>query len=106
MKQSAGIIPYRIIKNVREVFLVHMGGPFWKNKEEGAWSIAKGEINESENPLEAAKREFYEETGINIIGQFIPLKPIFQKSGKKIFAWSIEFDIEPAKIKSNFFKLE
>jgi predicted NUDIX family NTP pyrophosphohydrolase len=106
MKKSAGILPYRKRNNVLEVFLVHMGGPFWKNKVKGAWTIVKGEIDEGEDPFDAAKREFYEETGIKITGTFIPLNSIKQKGGKEIYSWAIEYDIDPSKIKSNFFKLE
>ncbi len=66
---------YRIYKNALEVFFVHPGGPFWKNKDEKAWSIPKGEFDENENPLQAAIREFFEETGIAVSGEFIELIP-------------------------------
>ena len=75
-RQSAGILLYRKIFTEPEVFIVHPGGPFWKNKDEGAWSIPKGEFDENENSLDAAKREFFEETGIHISGEFIELQPI------------------------------
>jgi predicted NUDIX family NTP pyrophosphohydrolase len=105
MKKSAGILLYRDHKEV-EVFLVHPGGPFWKNKDEGAWSIPKGEYNEEEDPLEAAKREFKEETGIDIDGDFIELGPIKQKGGKIVLAWALEKDITPDTITSNTFPME
>jgi predicted NUDIX family NTP pyrophosphohydrolase len=105
-KQSAGVLLYRKLNNVLQVFLVHPGGPFWKNKDDGAWSIPKGEYESDEDPLAAAKREFYEETGQYIDGEFIALKPIKQKSGKIVLAWLIEGDIDAANIRSNLFELE
>lgn len=104
-KQSAGILVYRI-REYLEILLVHPGGPFWKNKDEGAWTIPKGLLEENEGFLETAKREFEEETGISISGNFIPLEPIKQKSGKIVHAWAIEHDIDTKIIKSNFFELE
>jgi len=89
-----------------EVFLVHPGGPYWAKKDEGAWSIPKGEFDENEEPLAAAKREFREETGIQISGKFIQLNPVKQKSGKLVYAWAVEGDIDPEKIKSNSFEIE
>ena len=106
MKKSAGILVYRIINSSLQVFLVHPGGPFWKNKDAGAWSIPKGELMDDEDPLDAAKREFTEETGLECNGDFIELNPIKQKSGKLVFAWAIEKAIDPAMVKSNIFKLE
>ena len=79
-KKSAGILLFRKSNKDLEVFLVHPGGPFWINKDVGSWSIPKGEFEDGESPLEAAKREFEEETGINISGEFIELSPIKQKS--------------------------
>ena len=105
-RKSAGILLYRIKKPHLEVFLVHPGGPFWAKKEEGAWSIPKGEFEDNEDALNAAKREFEEETGIAISGEFIPLQPVKQKSGKLVYAWAIEGDIDPATIKSNEFEME
>lgn len=78
-----------------QVFLVHPGGPFWKNKDLGAWSIPKGEFTSEENALHAAIREFKEETGNNISGKFIELTPVKLKSGKKIYAWAVEGDLNP-----------
>jgi predicted NUDIX family NTP pyrophosphohydrolase len=104
-KQSAGLLLYRY-KNILEVFLVHPGGPLWKNKDETAWSIPKGEFDENEEPLQAAIREFLEETGIPVLGKFIELKPVIQKGGKKVFAWALEKDIDTATIQSNHFEME
>ena len=88
------------------MFLVHPGGPFWKNKDDGAWTVPKGEYEDNEDPLTAAKREFYEETGHNIDGDFIELKSVKLKSGKIVQAWAVEGDIDPANIKSNLFEVE
>ena len=106
MKKSAGILLYRLKGKSTEFFLVHPGGPFWKNKDAGAWSIPKGEFTDEEDPLEAAKREFEEETGIQCTGKFIALNPVKQKSGKLVFAWAQAKDIDLSQIKSNTFKLE
>jgi predicted NUDIX family NTP pyrophosphohydrolase len=106
MKTSAGILLYRFHDKELEVFLVHPGGPFWKNKDEGAWSVPKGEFAEDEDPLKAAQREFEEETGIPVSGNFIPLTPVKLKSGKLVKTWALEKDIDPAAIKSNTFSLE
>ena len=107
-KISAGILPYRFRDNTLEVFLVHMGGPFWAKKDLGAWSIAKGELDGPEDPLDAAKREFKEETGFALDEglQFIALDPLKQSTGKVIRAYVTEADFDPGKISSNFFSLE
>src|SRR5215216_3784299 len=105
-KHSAGVLLYRKLNNELQVFLVHPGGPFWKNKDEGAWSVPKGEYEESEDPLEAAKREFYEETGHYIDGRFTALAPVRLKSGKIIHAWAVEGDVDHHQIKSNLFEME
>jgi predicted NUDIX family NTP pyrophosphohydrolase len=105
-KHSAGVLLYRKLNNMMQVFLVHPGGPFWKNKDDGSWSVPKGEYEDDEDPLDAAKREFYEETGSYIDGRFIKLSPIKQKSGKIVQAWAVEGDIDPQNIKSNFFEME
>lgn len=105
-KISAGILLYRKENNHPEVLLVHPGGPFWKNKDEGSWTIPKGETNEGEELLPAAIREFQEETGILLSGDFIELKPVKQKSGKFVYAWALEGDIDADKIKSNNFEIE
>ena len=88
MRKSAGILLYKQDKKQLEVFLVHPGGPFWKGKESGAWSIPKGEFAENEEPLAAAQREFLEETGKEVGGNFLELSPVRQKAGKTIYALS------------------
>jgi len=106
MKQSAGILLYKTEHNRLMVMLAHPGGPFWKNKDKGAWSIPKGELNEEEDPLIAAKREFFEETGFEITGNCIPLTPIKQKGGKQVYAWAVEQDLDTTALKSNTFEME
>ena len=101
-KQSAGLLLYRTKNGGLELFLVHPGGPFWKNKDIGAWTIPKGEFV-GEPPLEAAKRELKEETGFTVTGPFIELTPIKQKGGKWVYAWAVEADVDPEKLKSNTF---
>ena len=103
-KQSAGLLLYRTTNGYLEVFLVHPGGPFWKNKDEGAWSIPKGEFG-LEPPLEAAKRELEEETGFSVSGPFIELPPVKQKGGKWVYAWAAEANVDPSKLKSNTFTM-
>ena len=105
-KLSAGLLLYRKNQSKTEVFLVHPGGPYWKSKDEGVWSIPKGEFNEDEDPLDAAKREFFEETGTIISGEFFELQSVKLKSGKKVFAWIIEKNIEAENIVSNNFEME
>jgi len=105
-KQSAGILLYRKADNQLQVFLVHPGGPFFKNKDDGAWSIPKGEFLDDEDALAAAKREFEEETGQVIAGDFKKLSPIKIKSGKIIHAWAVEGDIDHEIIVSNLFEME
>ena len=102
-KVSAGLLPYRRSNDALEVFLVHPGGPFWANKDEGAWSIAKGEFGPDEDPLAAARREFTEETGFVADGAFVPLRPLKQPSGKVVHAWAVEMDCDPARLTSNTF---
>ncbi len=105
-KKSAGILLYRFRKEILEVLLVHPGGPFWAGKDLHAWTIPKGELEEHEDAFEAAKREIAEETGITVSGKFIALTPVIQKSGKTVFAWALEKDIDPSTIKSNSFNIE
>ena len=105
-KKSAGLILYRYRNLQLEVFLVHPGGPFWAKKDEGAWSIPKGEYGDEEDPLTAARREFKEETGCEAIGQFITLSPIKQPGGKIISAWAVEGDCRADIINSNTFTME
>ena len=105
-KKTAGILLYRIRDAGLEVFLVHPGGPFWMRKDDGAWSISKGEMEEGEDPLNAAKREFHEETGFSAEGNFIPLTPLKQRGGKLVYAWALEGDCDAESIKSNTFSME
>ena len=106
MKTSAGILMYRHAGDELEVFLVHPGGPFWAKKEAGSWSIPKGEYTSDEEPLAAARREFKEETGFDVEGDFIPLAAIKQKGGKIVSAWAIEGSIDADAIQSNMFSME
>lgn len=103
---SAGLLLYRRRRGVLEVFLVHPGGPFWAGKDAGAWSIPKGEFSPGEDPLAAARREFGEETGFTAAGEFLPLTPLKQPSGKLIQAWAVAGDCDPGAIRSNTFTLE
>ena len=105
-KVSAGLVMYRQRDGQLEFLLAHPGGSFWKNKDTAAWTIPKGAINPEEEPLAAAKREFQEETGFEPGGEFIPLQPIKQRSGKIVHAWGFSGDCDPAKIKSNTFQME
>ncbi len=105
-KQSAGIVLYRFQNGLLQIFLVHPGGPFWKNKDAGAWSIPKGEFTGGETALHAAKREFKEETGIAVTGSFRELAPVKMQSGKVVYAWALEMDIDATSIKSNTFEME
>lgn len=106
MRTSAGILLYRKNNNHVEFFLVHPGGPFWKGKDKGAWSIPKGEFSVDEDPLTVARREFNEETGQIVDGNFIELKPIQQKGGKMVYAWAVEGEADAENIVSNTFKQE
>jgi predicted NUDIX family NTP pyrophosphohydrolase len=105
-KETAGILLYRVRQGAFEVFLVHPGGPFWMKKDDGAWSIPKGEIEEGEDHLHAAKREFHEETGFSLDGNFIALAPLKQRGGKIVHAWAVEGDVDARSIKSNLFTME
>jgi len=103
---SAGLLPYRWRDGALEVFLVHPGGPFWAHKDDGAWSIAKGELAPHEAPLAAGRREFEEETGLAVAGDVIALTPIRQAGGKLVHAFAIEADLDPAAVRSNRFSME
>ncbi len=103
---SAGILLYRTRKGTLEIFLVHPGGPYWRNKDVGAWSIPKGSLEEGDDELTAAKREFQEETGSPIDGDFVELTPLKQPSGKIVHAWAVEGDIDAASVRSNTFPME
>jgi predicted NUDIX family NTP pyrophosphohydrolase len=105
-KTSAGILLYRTSDDGLEVFLVHPGGPYWEKKDDGAWSVPKGEFEAGEDPSEAAKREFREETGSDITGEFIELSPLKQPSGKIVYVWAVEGNIDATSIKSNMFTME
>lgn len=106
MKQSAGILLFRVIADEPEVLLVHPGGPFFAKKNEGFWTIPKGEGLPSEDLLETAVREFEEETGSRISGEFVPLNTVTQKGGKKVFCWALEGDLDLATFVSNTFEME
>ena len=105
-KESAGIVLYRYRDSRLEIFLVHPGGPFWRNKDSGAWSIPKGEFDKGEDPLQAARREFHEETGSAVAGSFLALRPVRQAGGKVVHAWAVEGECEAESIKSNSFTME
>jgi predicted NUDIX family NTP pyrophosphohydrolase len=105
-KLSAGLLMYREREGELEFLLAHPGGPFWKKRDAGAWTIPKGEILPDENLLAAAQREFEEELGVKPQGNFIELKPVIQKGGKTVRAWAFEGDCDPASIRSNTFQLE
>jgi predicted NUDIX family NTP pyrophosphohydrolase len=105
-KRSAGILLFRRTGDSPELFLVHPGGPFWAKKDDGAWSIPKGLYEPGEDALDAARREFHEETGIAIEGHFLALGEFKQPSGKQITAWGLEGDCDATSIRSNFFSME
>lgn len=105
-KRSAGLLMYRRSGGELEVFLVHPGGPFWAAKDAGAWTVPKGEYLDGEEPLDAAKREFAEETGFAANGDFIDLGTVRQTSGKIVNAWAFEGDCDPGKLVSNFCEIE
>jgi predicted NUDIX family NTP pyrophosphohydrolase len=104
-KHSAGLLLYRRSDGV-EVFLVHPGGPYWARKDEGAWSIPKGELDPGEDPLAAALRELREETGFVVDGPYLPLPPVRQAGGKLVIAFAAEADADPAALRSTTFALE
>lgn len=106
MKLSAGLLLFRKKDHELEFFLVHPGGPFYAKKDVGVWSIPKGELNDNEDPLDAAIREFEEEVGTKIKGEFMELNPIIQKGGKKVLCWAVEGNIDPATVQSNTFEME
>jgi predicted NUDIX family NTP pyrophosphohydrolase len=105
-QKSAGILLYRLTGGAPELFLVHPGGPFWANKDDGAWSIPKGLYEDGEDPFAAARREFQEETGIALAGTFAALGDFRQPSGKIISAWAVEGDCAADAIASNLFTME
>jgi predicted NUDIX family NTP pyrophosphohydrolase len=103
---SAGLLLFRRSRGALEVFIAHPGGPFWRDRDVGAWTIPKGIVESGENLLDAAQREFFEETSIRPVGPFIPLGSIRQKAGKTIHAWGWEGDADPAAIVSNTMRTE
>jgi predicted NUDIX family NTP pyrophosphohydrolase len=104
--RSAGILLFRCREGQVQVLLVHPGGPFWAKKDEGAWSIPKGLFEDGEDPLAAARREFAEETGVEIDGAFIELGELRQPSRKVVHAFALDHDLDPAVVVSNTFELE
>jgi predicted NUDIX family NTP pyrophosphohydrolase len=107
LKKSAGLLMFRRLPEEQlQVLLVHPGGPFWVKKDLGAWTVPKGEYDDSENALEAAKREFAEETGFPVSGPFLPLGSLKQPSGKTVSVWAFESDCDPAALVSNEFEME
>jgi predicted NUDIX family NTP pyrophosphohydrolase len=105
-KQSAGILMYRFREHTLELFLVHPGGPFWAKKDLGAWSIPKGEYEAGEDALEVAKREFAEETGQQVTGDFRELEMVRQPGGKKVRGWAVAGECDADSITSNTFNIE
>lgn len=105
MKQSAGILLYQMIHQQLNVLLVHPGGPFWSKKDQGSWTIPKGELAEGEDALQAAQREFEEETGQIVTGTFTTLTPIKQKGGKLVHAWAVKGHFDVTQLKSNLFEM-
>jgi predicted NUDIX family NTP pyrophosphohydrolase len=106
MKKSFGILMYRVSGPEPEFLLVHPGGPFFRNKDAGVWSVPKGEGDGDEDPLATALREFEEETGYLPEGDFIALDPVLQKGGKQVFCWAVEGDFDGNNLKSNTFPME
>jgi predicted NUDIX family NTP pyrophosphohydrolase len=107
-KTSAGLLPYRVRDGRVEVLIAHMGGPFWARRDEGAWSIIKGEYDDGhEDAYAAARREFEEETGTAPPdGEPLALGEVQQRSGKRVTAWGVEADLEPSAFRSNTFAIE
>jgi len=105
-KRSAGLLMFRRNGGELQVFLVHPGGPFWAGKDAGSWTVPKGEYVDGEEPLDAARREFTEETGFVAEGEFIDIGNVRQTSGKIVNAWAFEGDCDPRKLKSNFCEIE
>jgi predicted NUDIX family NTP pyrophosphohydrolase len=104
--RSAGLLPFRRTARGLEVLLVHPGGPFWARRDEGAWSLAKGELEPGEEPLAAAVREVEEETGFRLEGPYLPLGEVVQRGGKRVVAWAVEGELDPAALRSQPFSLE
>jgi predicted NUDIX family NTP pyrophosphohydrolase len=105
-EKSAGVLVYRRRGPQPEFLLAHPGGPFWRNRDEGSWSVPKGAINDGEENLAAAKREFEEEVGQSVDGDFVELAPRKQKSGKLVYCWMVEADLDLASFRSIAFEME
>ena len=105
-KQSAGLLLFRRRAGAIEVLLVHPGGPFWARKDDGAWTVPKGEVDENEDVLAAARREVEEETGARPPGPFIALEPLHQSGGKVVHVWAVESEFDPSSLRSNLFEME
>jgi predicted NUDIX family NTP pyrophosphohydrolase len=105
-KTSAGLLMFRETADGLELFLVHPGGPFFRNRDDGAWTIPKGLIEPGEAPLDAAQREFFEETGLRPTGPYLPLAAVKQKGGKTVVAWAFRGDCDPYKVRANTFSIE
>lgn len=105
-KLSAGVLLFRCASQSVEVLLVHPGGPYWAKKDDGAWSIPKGEYQPEDDAFDAARRELEEETGFRAEGDFIALDALKQPSGKVVTAWAIEADWDPSQLRSNVFSME
>lgn len=103
---SAGVLIYRLTKGRREVLLVHPGGPYWRNRDRGAWQLPKGLIEPDEEPEAAARREAEEELGIRLEGKLLPLGSVRQKSGKVVEGFALEHDLDPTSLTGNTFPLE
>lgn len=103
---SAGLLLYRRATQGFEVLLVHPGGPYWAKRDRGAWSVPKGEVDADEELLQAAQREFHEETGFTAQGPFFSLRPLTQRGGKVVHAWAVPGDCDPARLRSNAFTME
>jgi predicted NUDIX family NTP pyrophosphohydrolase len=105
-KRSAGLLLFRRAAGAIEVLLVHPGGPFWARKDQGAWSIPKGELAEGEDPFRAALREFNEEMGGTVDGVFIALQPRRQAGGKVVHAWAVQAEFDPSRLGDATFSME
>jgi len=105
-KKSAGLLLFRRRGTDVEMLLVHPGGPLWAKKDDGAWSIPKGELDSDEEPLAAAVRECQEELGVPVSGEFLPLVSLKQPGGKLVLAWAVEADFDPQRLNSNTFEME
>jgi predicted NUDIX family NTP pyrophosphohydrolase len=105
-KQSAGVLLYRVRLGAVEVLLVHPGGPYWARRDAGSWSLPKGEFSQDEDGRSAALREFEEETGQRVSAPLVPLKPLTQPGGKRVYAWAAQGDFDPAALQSNTFAME